>query len=240
MTKKFSFVSHFNWKILLLRILVNSLALILVGGLIPNIFFVDRTLQSVLLAAILLGVLNAFIKPLLLFLTAQLFFATYGLLVIVINTMLLYLLHWIMPERFAVSGIIWPLVGGLLLGLVSTALENLLGLTPPIVPEAEAEIKQKIKEQSVSPLQSLAGMPSATVGHDIETQSVEEVQAARAALDAINSSLPTPAEMPPPLEEAEPPAEPAPPEPPPAASAGPPPIKTETLPAESNSTGGQA
>ena len=188
MKHKFSFISHFNWKILLLRILVNAISLILIGLLVPKVYFVDRTLGSVLIAAIVLGVLNAFIKPFLLFLTAQLFFATFGFLVIIINTALLYLVAWLLPERFAVEGFLWALFAGLLLGLLSSALENLLGLTPPIVPEDEAEIRDKIREQSITPLQSLAGISPATVKPNVETQSVEEVQAARAALEVINGS----------------------------------------------------
>jgi len=186
--KQFSLIRQFNWKILLMRILVNSLALVLIGFLIPKVYFVDKTLVSVLITAAVLGLLNAFIKPLLLFLTAQLFFATYGLLVIVINTALLYLLKWLLPARFAVDGFLWALVAGLLLGLLTSALENLFGLTPPIVPEEESEIREQIRKQSVTPLQTMAGIAPATVRQDVETQSIEEVQAARAALDTIQAS----------------------------------------------------
>ncbi len=188
MKKQFSFIRQFNWKILLMRILVNAVALMLIALLIPKVYFVDKTLVSVLIAAAVLGVLNAFIKQLLLFLTAQLFFATYGLLVIVINTALLYLLKWLLPERFAVDGFLWALVAGLLLGLLTSALENLFGLTPPIVPEDESEIREQIRKQSVTPLQTMAGMAPATVRQDVETQSIEEVQAAKAALETIQAS----------------------------------------------------
>lgn len=188
MKKQFSFIRQFNWKILLMRILVNAVALLLIALLIPKIYFVDKTLVSVLISAAVLGVLNAFIKPLLLFLTAQLFFATYGLLVIVINTALLYLLKWLLPARFAVDGFLWALVAGLLLGLLTSALENLLGVTPPIVSEEDAEIREQIRKQSVTPLQTMAGMTQATVRQDVETQSIEEVQAAKAALETIQAS----------------------------------------------------
>ena len=188
MKKQFSLIRQFNWKILLMRILVNAVALLLIALLIPKVYFVDKTLVSVLIAAAVLGVLNAFIKPLLLFLTAQLFFATYGLLVIVINTALLYLLKWLLPERFAVDGFLWALIAGLLLGLLTSALENLLGVTPPIVSEEDAEIREQIRKQSVTPLQTMAGMAPATVRQDVETQSIEEVQAAKAALETIQAS----------------------------------------------------
>ena len=198
MQKKFSFMSHFNWKILLLRLLNNALALILVGMLTPKVYFVDPKLGSILLVALVLGVLNAIIKPVLLFITGQLFFVTFGLVVIVINTFLLYLLEWLLPTRFAVDSLIWALVGGAILGLASNGLDNLLGLTPPIVPEAEAEIRREIREKSLTPLQSLAGITPATVAQNVDTQSLEEIQAARATLEVINGEAvsATPAETP--------------------------------------------
>lgn len=185
MKNKISLAAQFNWKILLIRLTVNSIALILTAGLMPLIYFPDRKLWHVLAVAAVLGVLNAFLKPLLQFLTAQIFFATFGLLVILINTALLYVLDWIFPAWFQVDSFLWAVLGGLVLGLSTNALENLLGLTPPIVPDEETEIKLRIQKQSTSTLQNLAGMPQAMMTQGVETQSIEEVQAARAALELL-------------------------------------------------------
>jgi putative membrane protein len=236
--KKFSILRNFNWKILLLRIVVNAAALLVISLLLPDIYFVDKTVGSVLIAALVLGVLNAVIKPLLMFLTAQLFFATFGLLLIFINTVLLYLLEWLLPNRFAVNNFFWALLAGLLLSIVTNGLENLIGVSPPIVPEGEVEIKRQIQEASVTPMQRLAGMSSATVGQDMDTQSLEEVQAARAALEVINEAEAGPPESTPAPQEAAPPGQP-----PPAdeilASSEEPDEQNLELPA-SGSSGGQA
>jgi len=192
MKMKFPFPRHFSWKILLIRILVNAVAIILTGFLVPKVYFIDRSLGNVLLVAVTLGLLNAFIKPLLLFLTAQFFFATFGLLVILINTVLLYILTWIFPGIFAVDSLLWAIVAGMILGLATNSLENLLGLTPPIVPDEQAEIKRRITEQSVTPLQNLAGMAPAMVHPGVETQSLEDVAAAQAALEMINANAAPP------------------------------------------------
>lgn len=208
MKQKFPLLRQFNWKIMLIRILVNAVAIVLTTALIPKIYFIDRTFVSVLLVAITLGLLNAFIKPALMFLTAQLFFATFGLLVILINSFLIYLLSWIFPTRLAVDSLIWALIAGAVLGLATNSLENLLGLTPPIVPDEQAEIKRQIQEKSVTPLQNLAGMTPAKVHQGVETQSIEDIQSAQAALDLINAgSTPVP-EMDQPPSEA-PPGEPS-------------------------------
>jgi len=200
MKSKFPILKQFNWKVLLIRILVNAVAIVLTTALVPKIYFIDRSLSSVLLVAITLGLMNAIIKPALLFLTAQLFFATFGLLIILITTFLIYLISWIFPTILAVDSLIWALVAGAVLGLATNALENLLGLTPPIVPDEQAEIKRQIMEKSVTPLQNLAGMKTATIHPGVETQSIEEVKAARAALDLINAvaAAPPESDQPPP------------------------------------------
>ena len=114
--KKPSFLSHFNWKILLIRILVNAFAIGLVALLIPQIYFVDITLVNALIVGLVLGILSALLKPALMFLTGQLFFATFGLLLILINSFLLYMLDWIFPQIFFVESLFWALIGGALLG----------------------------------------------------------------------------------------------------------------------------
>jgi hypothetical protein len=98
------------------------------------------------------------------------------------------LLEWLLPNRFAVNNLFWALLAGLLLSIISNGLENLLGVSPPIVPEGEVEIKRQIKEASVTPMQRLAGISPSTIGQDLDTQSLEDVQAAHAALDVINAS----------------------------------------------------
>lgn len=188
--KKPHFLQHLNWKILLIRILVNAFAIGLVALLVPQIYFAKITLLNVLIVGLALGILNALVKPALMFLTAQLFFATFGLLVILINALLLYLLDWIFPQVFVVQSLLWAIVGGAILGLVSNTLENFFGVYPPIVPGGDAALVQRIREQSVSPLQSLVGDPVKRIGPAVETQSLAEFQAAKAALDLLEQSAP--------------------------------------------------
>jgi putative membrane protein len=188
--KKFRILHHFNWKIFSLRILINALALFVTAGLIPDIYFLQPTFSNLLLVGLVLGILNALVRPVLMFLTAQLFFATFGLLVILINAIILYLLDWLLSQIFTVESIFWALIGGLVLGLLSSALENLFGLTPPIVPDEEVELRRRVMEQSASPLQTLVGGQQAPLQQQVETQSLEELQAARAAMELINASPP--------------------------------------------------
>jgi putative membrane protein len=144
------FIKQFNWRFLLVRIVVNALALAITAAVTPKIYFVDKSVLSWLLMAIMLGVLNALLKPILQFLTLQFIFVTYGLVVVLVNTLLLWLLSFLFPARFAVDNLLWALVGGLVLGLLSSFLESLLGLTMPIVPDEPAELRQQVEEQARS------------------------------------------------------------------------------------------
>jgi putative membrane protein len=159
--RKIPFIRNFNWRILLLRILINAAALFLTAALVPKIYFVDRSLVSLLLLALGLGLLNAFLKPVLQVLTLRFIFASYGLIVILINTLILYLLAFFMPERFAVDGFLWALVGGALIGAIGSVLESLLGVTAPIVGDRYPSVRTKIKEEQGRGLEARIAQPLA-------------------------------------------------------------------------------
>jgi putative membrane protein len=142
------FLRQFNWRFLLVRILVNAIAVVITAAVTPKIYFVDKTFFSWLLIAVMLGVLNALLKPVLQFLTLQFIFVTYGLVIVLVNALILWLLSVLFPARFAVDNLWWALVGGLVLGLLSSFLESLLGLTMPIVPEEEAALRRQLEEEA--------------------------------------------------------------------------------------------
>jgi putative membrane protein len=139
--------NHFNWRMLLMRFLVNALALLITGLLVPTINLVDATFLNWFLLAVLLGVFNAVVKPIIQFATLRFIFATYGLVVVLINAAVLLLISWIFPELFQVGNLFWALVAGAVIGLVSAFLENLFGLTPPVLSEKYPELRRRIRER---------------------------------------------------------------------------------------------
>ncbi len=141
-------LKQFNWRFLLVRIIVNAFALAGTAAFIPKIYFTDRSIGNWLLMTLMLGVLNALLKPILQFLTLQFIFITYGLVVVVVNALLLWLLSLLFPNRFVVENLLWLLIGGLVLGLLSSFLESLLGLTMPIVPGEPPELRLQVEEQA--------------------------------------------------------------------------------------------
>jgi putative membrane protein len=141
-------LKQFNWRFLLVRIVVNAIALAVTAAITPKIYFVDKSIGNWLLMAVMLGVLNALLKPILQFLTLQFLFVTYGLVIVFVNALILLLLSFLFPNRFAVDNLLWALVGGLVLGLLSSFLESLLGLTTPIVPDEPPELRHQLEEQA--------------------------------------------------------------------------------------------
>lgn len=188
MPKFKAFVKQFNWKILLIRILVTAGALTLTVAIIPDIYFVAPTLIKILIISIGLGILNAIIKPIILLLTGQFIFATFGLLVVLINALILFLLERLFSNSFVVNNFFWALVGGALLGLISNALENLLGLTPPIVPEDELDLRRRIEAKQQATLVSLVAEAPMILRPNVETQSVAEIAAANAVLEVLQDT----------------------------------------------------
>jgi putative membrane protein len=142
------FLKQFNPRFLLIRIVVNALALAVTAAITPKIYFVDKTALNWLLMALMLGILNALLKPVLQILTLQFIFVTFGLVVVLVNALILGLLSFLFPDRFAVDSFFWALVGGLVLGLLTSFLESLLGLSMPIVDDEPPELRRQIEEQA--------------------------------------------------------------------------------------------
>jgi putative membrane protein len=154
---------QFNWRFLLVRILVNAISLAITVALVPKIDFVDASIRNWLFMAIMLGVLNALVKPLLQFLTLQFIFVTFGLVLVIVNALILMLLSLLFPNQFAVSSIWWALLGGLVLGLVSSFFESLLGLTMPVVPDEAGALRRHVEAQAPSDNRAFAAAGKSAV-----------------------------------------------------------------------------
>lgn len=93
---------------LLLRLLVAAFGLWLAAELVPGIEV--QGLWTLLGAALLLGIVNAVVRPLLVILTLPITLLTLGLFLLVVNAAMLGLVAW-MFDNFTISGF-WPAVLG--------------------------------------------------------------------------------------------------------------------------------
>ena len=95
----------------LIRVLVNALAIWLATEIVPGIE--ARSVTTVVVAALVLGLVNAVVRPVLLVLTLPLTLVTLGLFLFVLNAVCLWLTSAVVPG-FAVRGV-WPAFWGALI-----------------------------------------------------------------------------------------------------------------------------
>ena len=110
----------FSMSSVLIRWLVSALALLLVAYVVPGI--IVSSFYIALVVAIILGIVNITIKPLLLLLTLPISIITLGLFALVVNALCFWFVASFV-DGFAVSGFLAAFVGALLYSLV-TALAN--------------------------------------------------------------------------------------------------------------------
>jgi len=108
---------------ILLVWLLNALALVVVAYVIPGIAVASFT--SALIAALILGLVNAVIRPILVVLTLPVTIITLGLFIFVINALLFWFVGSFV-KGFEVQGFLAGLIGSVLFSIVSWALAALV------------------------------------------------------------------------------------------------------------------
>lgn len=101
---------------LILRWAINTLALFVVAHVVPNFHY--TTWVALAIAAAVLGLLNALVKPVLFILTLPLTILTVGLFLLVLNAIILEMTAWLVPG-FDIDGFGWAILGALLLSVIS-------------------------------------------------------------------------------------------------------------------------
>ncbi len=115
---------------LLARLLVNAVALYAAAQVVPGVAFTRANdWQTVVLVALIFGVVNALIRPLTLAVTCLINLVTLGLFTLVVNAGML----WLTSEAagslglgFHVDGFIPALLGALVISVVSLVLSRLV------------------------------------------------------------------------------------------------------------------
>jgi putative membrane protein len=132
-----------NWKLVLLRILVNGTAIGITAFILPGIHIPTPGIIDFLFLGLVFGLLNAFIKPIIQVLTISLLFVTYGLVVVIINTVMLFILNFLASNIMEIDSLLAGVVGGIIISLLSLLMDNIFGLTPPIIDDEAFEILAK-------------------------------------------------------------------------------------------------
>ena len=119
---------------IIIRILINAVALWVAAYLIPDITLDDRPV-AILVVAVIFGLVNAFIRPVVKLIAFPLTLLTLGLFTLVINAAMLQLTDWL-TTGINVVGFWTSVLGGIVISLVSWALSIFLPdddrRTPPV------------------------------------------------------------------------------------------------------------
>ena len=113
----------------ILRLVINAIALYLATRLVDGISF-DGELGFLFLVALIFGVVNTIVKPILIVLTFPFLIVTLGLFLLVLNGILLWLTGAISDAAelgFHVSGFGAAFLGGLVVSIVSFVLSLMVG-----------------------------------------------------------------------------------------------------------------
>jgi putative membrane protein len=102
---------------LLLRWFVAAIVISLVAWLLPGMEI--SGFGRAMIVAVVLAVLNIFVKPFMVLLTLPLTLLTLGLFLIVINAILLYFAAWLL-EGFAIRNFWWALLAAAIIAAANT------------------------------------------------------------------------------------------------------------------------
>jgi putative membrane protein len=108
---------------LLLTWLINALALLIITYLVPSIQI--RSFGTALIVAIVLGLINTILRPVLVILTLPVTILTLGLFILVINALCFWLCASLL-KGFEVSGFWSAFIGAILYSIVSWILSALV------------------------------------------------------------------------------------------------------------------
>lgn len=98
------------------NILVNGVAIFIIGYLLKGVEM--KSFGTALWVAILLALLNTFVKPILVFLTLPITFITFGLFILVINTLILMLVDELV-DGFNIKNFLWAFLFALILSVLN-------------------------------------------------------------------------------------------------------------------------
>ena len=106
--------------------LVNTLAVLVAVYVLRDKIIYEKPLDLIV-ASLLLGILNAVIRPILMFLTLPLLIVTLGLFLLVINAFVLYFVGYMMRPHFYVTDFLSAFWGALIISIISLILNTITG-----------------------------------------------------------------------------------------------------------------
>jgi putative membrane protein len=100
----------------IVRAIFGALGLWLSSVLVAGVHFSDNT--TLILAAVLLGIVNAFVRPVVVILTLPITVVTLGLFLLIVNAAMIGLVAWLL-SGFQVNGLVPGILAAIITGVTS-------------------------------------------------------------------------------------------------------------------------
>jgi len=104
----------------IIHFVVSAVAILITAYILPGVHV--SGLLAALVLAVVLGAINAILRPILIFLTLPLTIVTLGVFVLVINGFLIMLASYVVPG-FTVDNFWWAFLFGIVLAVVGSVLQ---------------------------------------------------------------------------------------------------------------------
>lgn len=111
----------------IIRVIISAIAITITASLLPGITLANDTIGTVLIIGLVFGIVNAIVKPLLIFLTCPAVIVTLGLFILVINGAMLMLTASFV-DALQIDGWGTAIVGGIIMSIVTMIFESIMGL----------------------------------------------------------------------------------------------------------------
>lgn len=122
-----------NWRLHLVRFVSAGVSVILAVVLVPGLSFTAWRWGQGLEIALIFGLLNTFVKPVLQFISLRFIFSSFGVVIVLINAFLMWLLSVLLDGRLEFNSLLALLVGGGLVGVIGGLLDALMGADYPML-----------------------------------------------------------------------------------------------------------
>ena len=123
---------NLNWRLVLVRLVTSGLAVTVTLVFTPGLAFSGWRPGQFWLVAGVFALISAVVKPALQFFSLRFLVASYGLINILVNAALLWLLTVVLSDLITYD-FLWQLIlGGLLVGVLSMVFDSMAGTSPPV------------------------------------------------------------------------------------------------------------
>ncbi|MCB9450001.1 MAG: phage holin family protein [Anaerolineaceae bacterium] len=109
-----------------IRVIINAVAIAITASLLNGVHVANNDIGTLLIIGVVFGVVNAIIRPILIFLTCPAVIVSLGLFLLVINGLMLMLTASLIPARLQIDGFGWAVLAGIVMGILGMIMESIL------------------------------------------------------------------------------------------------------------------